>query len=57
MKCRWADAHQGEKGKKRWKDALTDVFALVNQWYGKSIIISEKQMGKRAGDYADDPDH
>ena len=28
-----ADAQQGEKGKKRRKDTLSGVFALVNRWY------------------------
>ena len=32
---RWAGAHQGEKSKKRRKDALSGVFALVERWYGK----------------------
>ena len=30
-----ADAQQGEKGKKRRKDTLSGVFALVNRWYEK----------------------
>lgn len=30
QKC--ADAHQGEKDKKRRKDALSGVFALVDRW-------------------------
>ena len=33
MRRRWAGAHQGEKGKKRRKDALSGVFALVKRWY------------------------
>ena len=33
MRRRRAGAHQGEKGKKRRKDALTGVFALVIRWY------------------------
>jgi hypothetical protein len=32
LRRRWADAQQGEKGKKRRKDALSGVFALVNRW-------------------------
>ena len=28
----WADAQQGEKGKKRRKDTLSGVFVLVNRW-------------------------
>ena len=29
LRRRWAGAHQGEKGKKRRKDALSGVFVLV----------------------------
>ena len=36
----WANAQQGEKGKKRRKDTLLGVFALVNRWYGllKTVV-------------------
>ena len=33
LRCRLAGASQGEKGKKRRKDTLSGVFALVNRWY------------------------
>ena len=33
LRCRRADARQGEKGKKRRKDTLSGVFALVDRWY------------------------
>ena len=33
LRCRFADAGQGEKGKKRRKDALTVLFALVDRWF------------------------
>ena len=33
LRRRRADARQGEKGKKRRKDTLAGVFALVNRWY------------------------
>ena len=33
LRRRRADARQGKKGKKRRKDALSGVFALVNRWY------------------------
>ena len=36
LRRRWAGAHQGEKSKKRRKDALSGVFALVNRWYERS---------------------
>jgi len=32
LRRRRADARQGEKGKKRRKDTLAGVFALVNRW-------------------------
>ena len=33
MRRRWAGAHQGEKGKKRRKDALSGVFAFIKRWF------------------------
>ena len=35
MRRRLAGASQGEKDKKRRKDTLSGVFALVNRWYQK----------------------
>jgi hypothetical protein len=32
LRRRWATAQQGEKGKKRRKDTLSGVLALVKQW-------------------------
>ena len=36
LRRRWAGAHQGEKSKKRRKDALSGVFALVERWYNQT---------------------
>ena len=41
LRRRWAGAHQGEKSKKRRKDALSGVFALVERWYVFFIISGE----------------
>lgn len=38
LRRRWAGAHQGEKSKKRRKDALSGVFALVKRWYHTYIL-------------------
>ena len=40
LRRRLAGASQGEKGKKRRKDTLSGVFALVNRWYGllKTVV-------------------
>ena len=39
-----ADARQGEKGKKRRKDTLAGVFALVKRWY---IFVRPCKTGER----------
>ena len=41
LRRRWAGAHQGEKSKKRRKDALSGVFAFVERWYVFFIISGE----------------
>ena len=46
LRRRRAGARQGEKGKKRRKDTLAGVFALVNRWYRKHRRARRK---KRTG--------
>ena len=42
LRRRRADARQGEKGKKRRKDTLAGVSALVNRWYRAGIAAQLK---------------
>ena len=46
LRRRWAGAHQGEKSKKRRKDALSGVFALVKRWYICNIAFLRCRFGK-----------
>ena len=47
LRCRLAGASQGEKGKKRRKDTLSGVFALVNRWYLCMILCNHKARQPR----------
>ena len=44
LSCRLAGASQGEKSKKRRKDTLAGVFALVKRWY---IFVRPCKTGER----------
>ena len=48
LRCRWAGAHQGEKSKKRRKDALSGVFALVERWYGFDCRTTQQSQVVRS---------
>ena len=48
LRRRWAGAHQGEKSKKRRKDALSGVFALVERWYGFDCRTTQQSQVVRS---------
>ena len=49
LRRRRAGARQDEKGKKRRKDTLAGVFALVNRWYNR--FCPSAALGDRQGGY------
>ena len=48
LRCRRAGARQGEKSKKRRKDALSGVFALVERWYGFDCRTTQQSQVVRS---------